>query len=214
MTPTDIERLRLAQGMKNVVVKQLVLESSDGEWDEQVIQEWQGLIIGGYEDVCVRNGKECLIGMEGDEERRVLTLFVDVTDNTSGSSSARSFVNGLAAIPSISLNTSSGTYTYSLSSSDPYSTTTWQSSLFNVPTDVFHSSRSNLHTNNNTSERRSIKWAGYAVRALGMRFWALAKNADSADIFVVLLGYVLMHTTFVRLFLNMRKMGSSFWLRE
>jgi hydroxymethylglutaryl-CoA reductase (NADPH) len=42
----------------------------------------------------------------------------------------------------------------------------------------------------------------------------LAKNADSADIFVVLLGYVLMHFTFVRLFLNMRKMGSSFWLRE
>ncbi|KAJ9096335.1 hypothetical protein QFC21_005155 [Naganishia friedmannii] len=59
---------------------------------------------------------------------------------------------------------------------------------------------------------RSIKWLAYAVRALGTRFWILAKNADSADIFVVMLGYILMHLTFVRLFLNMRKMGSSFWL--
>jgi len=31
---------------------------------------------------------------------------------------------------------------------------------------------------------------------------------------VVLLGYVLMHVTFVHLFINMRKIGSSFWLRE
>jgi hypothetical protein len=61
---------------------------------------------------------------------------------------------------------------------------------------------------------KHIKFLAYAVRALVTRFWLLAKNADSADIFVVLLGYVLMHFTFVRLFLNMRKMGSSFWLRE
>ncbi|KAK4686318.1 hydroxymethylglutaryl-CoA reductase (NADPH), partial [Tremellales sp. Uapishka_1] len=59
---------------------------------------------------------------------------------------------------------------------------------------------------------RNVRWLAYAVRALGMRFWALAKNADSADIFVVLLGYILMHATFVSLFINMRKMGSSFWL--
>lgn len=62
------------------------------------------------------------------------------------------------------------------------------------------------------SPARSIKWLAYAVRALGTRFWILTKNADSADIFVVMLGYILMHLTFVRLFLNMRKMGSSFWL--
>jgi len=61
---------------------------------------------------------------------------------------------------------------------------------------------------------KHIKFLAYAVRALVTRFWLLAKNADSADIFVVLLGYVLMHFTFARLFLNMRKMGSSFWLRE
>lgn len=63
-----------------------------------------------------------------------------------------------------------------------------------------------------TSPTHTIRWLGYAVRALGTRFWILTKNADSADIFVVLLGYLLMHLTFVRLFLNMRKMGSSFWL--
>jgi hypothetical protein len=61
---------------------------------------------------------------------------------------------------------------------------------------------------------RHIKFLAYSLRALVTRFWLLAKNADSADIFMVLLGYVLMHFTFVRLFLNMRKMGSSFWLRE
>jgi len=65
-----------------------------------------------------------------------------------------------------------------------------------------------------TNPARHIKFLAYALRALVTRFWMLAKNADSADIFVVLLGYVLMHFTFVRLFLNMRKMGSSFWLRE
>ncbi len=66
----------------------------------------------------------------------------------------------------------------------------------------------------NQPQLRSVKWVAYAARALVTRFWVLMKNADSADIFVVILGYVLMHLTFVRLFLNMRKMGSSFWLRE
>ena len=61
---------------------------------------------------------------------------------------------------------------------------------------------------------RNVRWFAYAARAFVMRFYALAKNADSADIFVVLLGYILMHGTFVMLFFNTRKIGSSFWLRE
>ena len=79
---------------------------------------------------------------------------------------------------------------------------------------------------------RNVKWFAYAARAFVMRFWALAKvshnydhrmctlvltfaqNADSADIFVVLLGYVLMHGAFVHLFIGMRRIGSTFWLRE
>lgn len=71
-----------------------------------------------------------------------------------------------------------------------------------------------ITTPTETNPARHIRFLAYALRALVTRFWMLAKNADSADIFVVLLGYVLMHFTFVRLFLNMRKMGSSFWLRE
>ncbi|KAF8589091.1 hypothetical protein K439DRAFT_1528032 [Ramaria rubella] len=61
-------------------------------------------------------------------------------------------------------------------------------------------------------EMRSGKWVAYAARALIMRFWDLAKQADSADILVVLLGYILMHATFIRLFLAGRKLGSNLWL--
>lgn len=61
---------------------------------------------------------------------------------------------------------------------------------------------------------RKVRWIATAARVLVMRFWTLAKNADSADVFVVLLGYVLMHATFAHLFIDMRKLGSNFWLRE
>ncbi|CEH13745.1 hydroxymethylglutaryl-reductase [Ceraceosorus bombacis] len=63
-----------------------------------------------------------------------------------------------------------------------------------------------------TQELRSLRWAAYTVRALVVRFWALLRKADSADIFVMLLAYVLMHGTFINLFLSMRKFGSRFWL--
>ncbi|GMK57694.1 hypothetical protein CspeluHIS016_0405280 [Cutaneotrichosporon spelunceum] len=59
---------------------------------------------------------------------------------------------------------------------------------------------------------RNVRWFAHAARALVLRFYTLAKNADSADVFVVLLGYVLMHVSFVKLFMNMRKLGSHFWL--
>ena len=63
-----------------------------------------------------------------------------------------------------------------------------------------------------SEELRSIRWMAYAIRALVLRFWALIKKADSADIFVMLSAYILMHGTFVNLFLSMRKFGSNFWL--
>jgi hydroxymethylglutaryl-CoA reductase (NADPH) len=86
----------------------------------------------------------------------------------------------------------------------------------------------------NIGEMRSGKWVAYALRALVLRFWALAKvrshtsfaviscqptraltqKADSADILIVLIGYILMHGTFVNLFLHARKLGSNFWLGE
>ena len=38
------------------------------------------------------------------------------------------------------------------------------------------------------------------------------QNADSADIIVILVGYVFMHLTFANTFIKARKLGSSFWL--
>ncbi|KAH7926257.1 hypothetical protein BV22DRAFT_1119007 [Leucogyrophana mollusca] len=61
-------------------------------------------------------------------------------------------------------------------------------------------------------EMKSGKWIAYAVRALVVRFWELAKRADSLDILLVLVGYVLMHASFIRLFLSSRALGSNFWL--
>ncbi|PCH44816.1 3-hydroxy-3-methylglutaryl-coenzyme A reductase [Wolfiporia cocos MD-104 SS10] len=61
-------------------------------------------------------------------------------------------------------------------------------------------------------EMKSSKWVAYALRATFVRFWELAKKADSLDIIVVLLGYILMHATFLRLWLSSRALGSNFWL--
>ena len=62
------------------------------------------------------------------------------------------------------------------------------------------------------SEMKSSKWVAYALGALVVRFWELTKKADSLDILVVLLGYVLMHVTFMRLWFRSRALGSNFWL--
>nr|ODO00862.1 hydroxymethylglutaryl-CoA reductase (NADPH) [Cryptococcus depauperatus CBS 7855] len=59
---------------------------------------------------------------------------------------------------------------------------------------------------------QNMKWFAYAFRTFFGRVWTLAKDADSADIFVVLLGYGVMHGVFVNLFIGMRKLGSSFWI--
>ncbi|KAI1786178.1 mannosyl oligosaccharide glucosidase-domain-containing protein [Ganoderma leucocontextum] len=61
-------------------------------------------------------------------------------------------------------------------------------------------------------EMESSKWVAYAISALVLRFWELTKKADSLDILVVLIGYVLMHVTFKRPFLSSRALGSNFWL--
>ncbi|KAF9474127.1 hypothetical protein BDN70DRAFT_816199 [Pholiota conissans] len=59
---------------------------------------------------------------------------------------------------------------------------------------------------------RNGKWVAYAARALVIRFWDLAKKADSLDILLILAGYILMHTTFYLLLTRSRALGSSFWL--
>ncbi|KAG6914354.1 hypothetical protein DXG01_000851, partial [Tephrocybe rancida] len=59
---------------------------------------------------------------------------------------------------------------------------------------------------------QSPKWIAYAFRALVIRFWTLARSADSLDIALILLGYVLMHFTFFLLISRSRALGSNFWL--
>ncbi|KAJ2925104.1 hypothetical protein H1R20_g12000, partial [Candolleomyces eurysporus] len=61
-------------------------------------------------------------------------------------------------------------------------------------------------------QMRSGKWVAYAIGILVMRFWALAKKADSLDVMLVLAGYILMHITFYLLLTRSRQLGSSFWL--
>lgn len=61
-------------------------------------------------------------------------------------------------------------------------------------------------------QMRNGKWVGYALRALVVRFWDLAKKADSLDILLILAGYLLMHTTFYLLLTRSRALGSSFFL--
>ncbi|KAK4046320.1 3-hydroxy-3-methylglutaryl-coenzyme A (HMG-CoA) reductase isozyme [Microbotryomycetes sp. JL201] len=58
-------------------------------------------------------------------------------------------------------------------------------------------------------DMRSAKWMLFAARAFVMRFYGLAKKADSADIFVMLIAYLLMHSTFISLYLNMRRLSLS-----
>ncbi|KAI6032605.1 hydroxymethylglutaryl-coenzyme A reductase-domain-containing protein [Pisolithus orientalis] len=62
------------------------------------------------------------------------------------------------------------------------------------------------------AEMRSSKWIAYAAKSLVVRFWELAKKADSLDILIILAGYILMHASFIRVFLSSRALGSNFWL--
>jgi hydroxymethylglutaryl-CoA reductase (NADPH) len=66
---------------------------------------------------------------------------------------------------------------------------------------------------------KAAKAPGYSRGSL--RLWAsnawsgfvdLLKNAETMDIFIMVLGYIAMHLTFISLFLSMRRMGSNFWL--
>ncbi|KFY04690.1 hypothetical protein O988_00598 [Pseudogymnoascus sp. VKM F-3808] len=83
------------------------------------------------------------------------------------------------------------------------------------------------HVDNNSEDTQEQKlWIMKAAKASGasdgsVRLWALnawskfvdlLKNAETLDIFIMVLGYIAMHLTFVSLFLSMRRMGSNFWL--
>ncbi|KAJ6590631.1 hydroxymethylglutaryl-CoA reductase [Mycena vulgaris] len=62
------------------------------------------------------------------------------------------------------------------------------------------------------AEMRSGKWVAYALRALVVRFYELAKKTPTPDILLILTGYILMHFTFFLLISRSRALGSSFFL--
>ncbi|KAJ7484083.1 hydroxymethylglutaryl-coenzyme A reductase-domain-containing protein [Mycena galericulata] len=62
------------------------------------------------------------------------------------------------------------------------------------------------------AQMRSGKWVAYALRALVLRFYDLAKKTPTPDILLILTGYILMHVTFFLLVSRSRALGSSFLL--
>jgi hydroxymethylglutaryl-CoA reductase (NADPH) len=65
------------------------------------------------------------------------------------------------------------------------------------------------HVTETIGEMKGGKWMAYAARALIVRFWELTKKADSLDILLVIVGYILMHASFIRLFFSARALGSN-----
>lgn len=231
----SVNEVIVKQFVVNVVPVKEGLEKS-GEDVEEAVAEWERHIkndlsfdIGGrsvsYQDVCYRSTEETCLSVrpEASGSQKIVTLFFAPSDLAQQylnklerfdlvnveDSRALGFAKGLSFVPV----SGSGTG-YNPSIGTPYYSAL--SILSHPSSDVFATARGQIPAANASGRgrfpARSVKWLAYAVRALGTRFWILTKNADSADIFVVMLGYVLMHLTFVRLFLNMRKMGSSFWL--
>lgn len=217
---------------KDASEKSVDVEEAVQKWERHVKEELSfGIDTQSvtYQDVCYRSASEdeCFsVQPESAAGQKIVTLlfspskvaeqYISKLDRFDLWTSAESrailgHANGLSFVP---LPGSSNGYnpTYG----GPYYSAL--SILSHPSSDVFATARGQMPVSNasasvtSRSPARSVKWLAYAVRALGTRFWILTKNADSADIFVVMLGYILMHLTFVRLFLNMRKMGSSFWL--
>lgn len=103
-------------------------------------------------------------------------------------------------------------------------------SFFNRGRDDFVVEGPDQPSEDRKREMQSVQWMLFAAKVFVLRFWGLAKvslgahaasprrkltpsslqqRADSADIFVMLIAYVLMHSTFVSLYLNMRRLTTS-----
>ncbi|BGP57886.1 3-hydroxy-3-methylglutaryl-coenzyme A (HMG-CoA) reductase isozyme [Rhodotorula sphaerocarpa] len=82
-------------------------------------------------------------------------------------------------------------------------------SFFNRGRDDFVVEAPDQPSEDRKREMESVQWMLFAAKVFVLRFWGLAKRADSADIFVMLIAYVLMHSTFVSLYLNMRRLTTS-----
>ncbi|WVR04252.1 hydroxymethylglutaryl-CoA reductase (NADPH) [Kwoniella sp. DSM 27419] len=200
-----------------VVVKQLVVVR---EGEERATQDWErwllndfGVEVDGhrytYQDLCFDcSTTPSLVQHPLHPHQSVLTLFLQPpTPHVP----TLTYLNHLGRLPAFHPTHSNTTFRIL-----PSSGTSWGflpsfdgAGLFSNFAEGFSSQQDEEET---LHGMRNVKWFGYAARAFGMRFWNLAKNADSADIFVVLLGYILMHGVFVNLFIGMRNIGSSFWL--
>ncbi|GAA6004428.1 uncharacterized protein JCM10292_007063 [Rhodotorula paludigena] len=82
-------------------------------------------------------------------------------------------------------------------------------SFFNRGRDDFVVEDASEPNEERKKEMESVQWMLFAAKVFVLRFWGLAKKADSADIFVMLIAYVLMHSTFVSLYLNMNRLSRS-----
>lgn len=122
-----------------------------------------------------------------------------------------SYLNRLAHLPASSVP---GTNTTVSVVSGETGSSTWGGIFPNIDGANLFYGLAPRETEETNIALRKVRWIATAARVLVMRFWTLARNADSADVFVVLLGYALMHGTFAHLFIDMGKLGSSFWLRE
>ena len=87
--------------------------------------------------------------------------------------------------------------------------------LFGTP--VFPDVATRSSTKHYTTERMSgakdnFMWLFALALGVFWRWGELLKVADNVDIIVMVIGYISMHLTFFSLFLNMRTVGSNFWL--
>ena len=60
--------------------------------------------------------------------------------------------------------------------------------------------------------RPDIIWLGQVMSDMYHKTVELIRNASSIDIIIIAIGYMAMYSVFVSLFINMRTLGSSFWL--
>ncbi|CCG82362.1 HMG-CoA reductase [Taphrina deformans PYCC 5710] len=63
-----------------------------------------------------------------------------------------------------------------------------------------------------TSARPDVIWIAQSLSDVYFKTVELIRNASSIDIIIIGIGYLAMYSVFISLFVNMRTLGSSFWL--
>ena len=124
----------------------------------------------------------------------------DLTDSTLSSA----LVNASIGAAHSTVSTSSSSTTLTLASA-PSGAQRRSAAIPNVPEYKFVLEQPTQHLAHG-------RWVAYAFRSLITRFITLASQAHSLDILLVMAGYLLMHTTFFRLLISARALGSNFWL--